>query len=194
MSRERGDLSVRGKQYQMERNSLLGNHIFYNCGNSRYVHELEARLNKMEALLEKYSRSSSTTSASSSTSSPYSPNQQRQAIPHAMQETMRGLDSGISQQFDALTLADYARTKYIGTSSGIHLLDEEVFQRKGKLKLKNESILQKVNDDEDEHVIIKSDAGVSSHPTIPGSAYSRSELFKDHPQMSIELADCLIEL
>lgn len=156
-------------------------HLFkHKC---RYVHELEARLSRMEALLEKYASGEQ----SSGSSSPHRSDQNELV-------TAQNLSSGVSQQFDALTLADYARTKYIGISAGVHLLDDDVFRFKRRVKLENRGILQKVNDDEDEHVLVRSQ--VASHPPVrPSFEYHRSSLFsEDLPQMTVELADHLVEL
>ncbi|KAL1932744.1 hypothetical protein VTP01DRAFT_8422 [Rhizomucor pusillus] len=149
----------------------------------RYVHELEARLSRMEALLEKYASGEQ----SSGSSSPHRSDQNELV-------TAQNLSSGVSQQFDALTLADYARTKYIGISAGVHLLDDDVFRFKRRVKLENRGILQKVNDDEDEHVLVRSQ--VASHPPVrPSFEYHRSSLFSENlPQMTVELADHLVEL
>lgn len=145
----------------------------------RYVHELENRLNKMEALLEKYTRHSN------STKSGYN----AFACPN---KDSAGSEE-LSQQLNALTLANYERTKYIGNSAGIHLLDDDVFQHKRRLRLEASPswILQKVNDDDEEHIIIRSEELVESKQATD---YDRCTLFEIFPQMTLELADYLIEM
>lgn len=114
----------------------------------------------------------------------------------------------LADDLDSLKLSDYNTTLYIGCSAGYYMLDQEAFVSKRGGHIDHREIVQKVNDEQDEHVIIKSGG---SEPPCPASSpaslrggtgdISRStcqqrrfEPFADIPNMTLELADSMIEL
>lgn len=151
--------------------------------NVRYVQELEDRLIKMEALLAKYN----TRISNSNEIEPHS----AFAFGCPVKDSIESEE--LSQQLDALSLTDYERTKYIGNSAGIHLLDPDVFQHKRRLRFEESPtwIMEKLNDDEEEHIIIRSEERIESNQSTD---YDRSTLFEIFPEMTVEFADYLIEL
>lgn len=51
--------------------------------------------------------------------------------------------------------------------------------------------MEKLNDDEEEHIIIRSEERIESNQSTD---YDRSTLFEIFPEMTVEFADYLIEL
>ncbi|KAG0164247.1 hypothetical protein DFQ30_010236 [Apophysomyces sp. BC1015] len=103
--------------------------------------------------------------------------------------------SELSQQLNALTITDFERTRYLGSSSGIHMLDQELFSSNKRHRLPDQPswIFQKLNTDEDEHIIMKAEEIrrprlISAQNTLP----ERFAVFDDIPHITPELADCLI--
>lgn len=99
--------------------------------------------------------------------------------------------SELSQQMRALTLTDYEKTVYFGQSSGVHLIDKDLFPDNEEEKQPSQEkwIVHKLNEDEDEQVIIKSEERRQSQ-----SESRRFARFDEIPNMTQELADCMIHM
>lgn len=104
----------------------------------------------------------------------------------------------VEQQMSGLTIKDYQRTRYFGASAGIHLLEKNVLFRNKKLHFKREPswFIQKVNDDEEEHVIVKSEEVYQPQQinVVKGPLPTRIKLFEDVPLMTPELLDLFVYL
>ncbi|CEG84917.1 hypothetical protein RMATCC62417_18660 [Rhizopus microsporus] len=104
----------------------------------------------------------------------------------------------VEQQMSGLTIKDYQRTRYFGASAGIHLLEKNVLFRNKKLHFKSEPswFIQKVNDDEEEHVIVKSEEIYQPQQinVVKGPLPTRIKLFEDVPLMTPELLDLFVYL
>lgn len=104
----------------------------------------------------------------------------------------------VQQQMNGLTIKDYQRTRYFGASAGIHLLEKNPLFRNKKLHFKSEPswFLQKVNDDEEEHVIVKSEEIYQSQQinVVNGPLPTRMKIFEDVPLMTLELLDLFVYL
>lgn len=72
----------------------------------------------------------------------------------------------LASKLDKLTIADYERTRYIGMSSGVHLLHQGLFSTNKRHRIRElpSWFVQKVNDDQEEHILIKSEALKSPPP------------------------------
>lgn len=102
----------------------------------------------------------------------------------------------MQQQMNNLTISDYQRTRYIGASSGVQFLDDDFLQTNIKHPLPDEPswFVQKLNDEEDEHVIMKSKE-IPPPPEINEEFQSnRIEIFEDIPHITQELADYLVHV
>jgi hypothetical protein len=105
------------------------------------------------------------------------------------------MENQVVQKMQNIMITDYERTRYIGSSSGVHLLNQEMFCTNKKHHLSEEPswFIQKVNHDEEEHIIMKtreiepSKLVINKQPTI-----KRFEMFEDVPNMTLELADYLV--
>lgn len=66
----------------------------------------------------------------------------------------------LTSKLEKITLADYERTMYIGMSAGVHLLHQGLFSSNSRHHIKEMPswYVQKVNNDEEEHILIKSAA------------------------------------
>lgn len=103
----------------------------------------------------------------------------------------------IQQKMKLLTISDYQRTRYIGASSGVHFLNEELFKSKKKHRIPEEPswFIQKLNDDEEEHVIMKTkEVPPPLNEAATEFQANRIDLFEDTPHMTVELADYLIHM
>jgi hypothetical protein len=106
----------------------------------------------------------------------------------------------IQEKMKILTVSDYQRTRYIGASSGVHFLNEELLRTKKKHRIPEEPswFVQKLNDDEEEHIIMKTKE--VPNPAVTGEdgeevvQANRIGLFEDTPHMTQELSDYLIHL
>jgi hypothetical protein len=72
----------------------------------------------------------------------------------------------LASKLDKITIADYERTRYIGMSSGVHLLHQGLFSTNKRHRIRElpSWFVQKVNDDQEEHILIKSEALKSPPP------------------------------
>ncbi|KAI8089619.1 fungal-specific transcription factor domain-containing protein [Halteromyces radiatus] len=120
-----------------------------------YVEVLEARLKRMEALLATFMI-------------PNEKGKHRDSPSEDSEESnvnlccCPSLDPAkeLTVKMDNLGIADYERTRYIGMSSGVHLLHQGLFNSNKPHCIKETPswFVQKVNDDEEEHILIKSEA------------------------------------
>ncbi|KAI8143198.1 fungal-specific transcription factor domain-containing protein [Fennellomyces sp. T-0311] len=96
-------------------------------------------------------------------------------------------------QLSKLQLSDYERTRFIGSSAGIHLLDETLFKDNRRYRAKSDPpyIVQKVNVEADEHIIIKSEERKSTPLSIPRVPQSITVL-QDVPFLTEELLDIIV--
>ncbi|KAI9006295.1 fungal-specific transcription factor domain-containing protein [Phycomyces nitens] len=105
------------------------------------------------------------------------------------------ISADLSEHLNALTITDYDRTRYIGSSSGLHMLNQELLQSNKRHRLVDHPswIVQKLNDDVDEHVIMKTEEIDKSriHDRLP-LVVERFSFFDDIPNMTQELADAMV--
>lgn len=102
----------------------------------------------------------------------------------------------MEQQMNNLTISDYQRTRYIGASSGVQFLDDDFLQTNIKHALPDEPswFVQKLNDELDEHIIMKSKQ-IPPPPEINEEFQTnRIEIFEDTPHITQELADYLVHV
>ncbi|ORZ22512.1 fungal-specific transcription factor domain-domain-containing protein [Absidia repens] len=98
----------------------------------------------------------------------------------------------LTMKMDKITIADYERTRYIGMSSGVHLLHQGLFSSNKRHPIKDMSswFVQKVNDDKEEHILIKSEA----RKTPPQGYLDRTTvLTADIPHINEERLDILVQ-
>ncbi|CAO3586366.1 unnamed protein product [Absidia cylindrospora] len=98
----------------------------------------------------------------------------------------------ITTKLDKITIADYERTRYIGMSSGVHLLHQGLFSSNKRHRIRElpSWFVQKVNDDEEEHILIKSEA----LKTPPQGYFDRTSVFTvTIPYINQERLDILVE-
>ncbi|KAI8142016.1 fungal-specific transcription factor domain-containing protein [Fennellomyces sp. T-0311] len=96
----------------------------------------------------------------------------------------------IIEHMSLLQLNDYGTTRYIGSSSGLHLLSPFEANRSYRIKDERPFILQKVNNDGDELVVVKA-GGVEKPATHPRITQSVTVL-QDIPGLTEELVDLAI--
>ncbi|CEP14865.1 hypothetical protein [Parasitella parasitica] len=111
---------------------------------------------------------------------------------------MKQLDTDvIEQQMQHLTISDYQRTRYLGASSGIHFLNQELFSTNKKHRIPEEPswFVQKLNKDEEEHVIVKSKEVLQATLNVgQDGTINRIALFEDTPPMTQEFVDYLVHM
>ncbi|ORZ16412.1 fungal-specific transcription factor domain-domain-containing protein [Absidia repens] len=98
----------------------------------------------------------------------------------------------ITTKLDKITIADYERTRYIGMSSGVHLLHQGLFSSNKRHRIRElpSWFVQKVNDDEEEHILIKSEA----LKTPPQGYFNRTSVFTATiPYINQDRLDILVE-
>lgn len=103
------------------------------------------------------------------------------------------LEDGLSR----MKISDYQRTRYIGASSGVHFLGDKLLISGKKHRIPHEPswFVQKLNDDIDEHVIMKSKEIIPSQLTSSDRYVpNRIAVFEDTPHLTQELADYLIDM
>lgn len=106
-------------------------------------------------------------------------------------------ENALEEGFSKMKISDYQRTRYIGASSGVHFLGDRLLLSGKKHRIPHEPswFVQKLNDDIDEHVIMKSKEIVPSQLTSTDRYVSnRIEFFEDTPHLTQELADFLVDL
>lgn len=101
----------------------------------------------------------------------------------------------LQQQMNGLTVKDYQRTRYVGSSSGMHLVDQDILMSKRKIRFLAEPswFIQKVNNDKEEHVIIKTKEiqrplAVQLNAPVP----ERAKMLEDITLMTAEIADIFV--
>lgn len=103
----------------------------------------------------------------------------------------------LEEQMQHLTISDYQRTRYLGASSGVHFLNQELFSTNKKHRIPEEPswFVQKLNSDEEEHVIIKSKEVLQ--PTLnigQDGTIDRITLFEDTPHITQDFVDYLVHM
>lgn len=174
-----------------------------------YVEALEDRIKRLEEMLTKDKQDTYVDSRSSSCDPEKAAvNTRPSASSSTISNEARAASSdSLADDMNSLTLSDYNTTLYIGCSAGYYMLDQEAFVSKRGGQVDHREIVQKVNDEQDEHVIIKSGASEHTCPSsspaslrnggdVSGSTCQqrRFEPFADIPNMTLELADSMIEL
>lgn len=103
----------------------------------------------------------------------------------------------IEDRMQQLTISDYQRTRYLGASSGIHFLNQELFSTNKKHRIPEEPswFVQKLNKDEEEHIIIKTKEVLKATVnTGQGSTVNRIELLEDIPHLTQDFVDYLVHM
>ncbi|KAI7876653.1 fungal-specific transcription factor domain-containing protein [Mucor mucedo] len=102
----------------------------------------------------------------------------------------------IDQQMDKLTISDYQRTRYIGASSGVQFLEDGFLRANVKHPLPDEPswFVQKLNEEEDEHVFMKSKEVLLPSESKEEFQSNRIEIFEDTPYITQEIADYIVHL
>lgn len=156
--------------------------------------DLEHRVKRMEDMLANltrnlHTRTMSPPAESSSVSLSSFPHscQRQSKLPKQREEPMADL----SQQMQALSLVDYEKTLYVGQSSALHYVDEDLFtgNEKEGLAWEEKWIIHKLNEEEDEQMLIKSKEIQASSTNI-----RRFPEFDDIPNMTQELADAMLQV
>lgn len=164
-----------------------------------YVEVLENRLQRMEKLLQNIAKEKQS-DTDSDTNSLESPVVDTESSPSCAHHGCPQLHEGpsLEDNMEKLTLSDYERTRYIGASSGVHLLDTELFSSNKIHRIPDDPkwVIQKLNLEEDEHVIIKSKKITAPEATETKNytSINRAELFKDVPSMNQDFTDYLIHM
>lgn len=177
-----------------------------------YVEALEDRIKRLEKTLSQHGMSecsdtgdgrpesapSSTSSSRSGSSSPAAAN----AV-DILSRTRTSSDSPNTSTNSPRPSSDYNTTLYIGRSAGYYTLDQEVLATERRHDADCE-VEKTGNDEQDDHLLLTSEQP-SSDPansrrtggkggSIPSCRQRRFELFKDIPNMTVGLADGLVEL
>lgn len=104
----------------------------------------------------------------------------------------------MQKKMRSLTISDYQRTRFIGASSGVHFLNEGFFSNNKKHRLPEDPdwFVQKLNDDEEEHVLMKTKEILAHQVDVlnDGGALDHIAIFEDTPYITQEFADYLIHL
>jgi hypothetical protein len=119
------------------------------------------------------------------------------ACPALLARTTVADPEDVAKDIEKLTISDYQRTRYIGASSGVHFLGDTLLHsgKKHRIPHKPSWFVQKLNDDEDEHVIMKSKEIPSPLTTSSGEfILNRMEIFEDTPHLTQDLADYLVDM
>lgn len=105
-------------------------------------------------------------------------------------------EESINQQLQNLTISDYERTRYIGASSGIHFLDEDIMKSHTKRRVSDDPswFVQKLNDEGEEHIFMKSKEIESPTLDVVKNMMSvnRAGAFEDVPFMTQDFLDYLV--
>lgn len=99
-------------------------------------------------------------------------------------------------QMDNLNLSDYQRTRYFGASAGVQFLKDEFLQVNIRHPLPEDPswFVQKLNNEDDEHIIMKSKK-FNHLPVVQNELRAdRIAVFENTPYMTQELADYLIHM
>jgi hypothetical protein len=165
-----------------------------------YVEVLENRLQRMEKLLQNIAKEkqSDTESDTNSSESPSNAMDNEESASHSTGKcpTLANEEMSLENNMEKLTLSDYERTRYIGASSGFHFLNTELLRSNKIHRLPDDPkwVFQKLNQEEDEHIIIKSKKAPEITETKHYTSINRAELFKDIPHMNQDFTDYLIHM
>jgi hypothetical protein len=101
----------------------------------------------------------------------------------------------ILEEMNGLTIRDYQRTRYVGYSLGLQCLGPNFFRSNRKHRLLNEPnwFVQKINHEDEEHVIMKTKEIMQPQFLYHEPTPERFKTLKD-PCMTDELADFLIHV
>jgi hypothetical protein len=101
----------------------------------------------------------------------------------------------ILEEMNGLTIRDYQRTRYVGYSLGLQCLGPNFFRSNRKHRLLNEPnwFVQKINHEDEEHVIMKTKEIMQPQFLYHEPTLERFKRLKD-PCMTDELADFLIHV
>ncbi|KAG1220849.1 hypothetical protein G6F35_006414 [Rhizopus arrhizus] len=105
-----------------------------------------------------------------------------------------GIES-LQQQMNNLAVKDYQHIRYIGSSSGMHLIDQDLLKNNRKIQLfdKPSWFVQKLNDDNEENVIMKAkEVQQTQNTQLNGPIPERIKIFEDMTLITHEIADLLI--
>lgn len=185
-----------------------------------YVEALEDRIKRLEQTLSHHGMSECSDTgdgqqASLSPSSSPSPSGSASSSPAAAaaaaanateisSRTRAASDSPYASTNSPKPSSDYNTTLYIGRSSGYYTLDQEAFATDGRRDTDCE-VEKASNDEQDDHLLLTSEqpssdpansrrSGGGKGGSIPSCRQRRFEPFKDIPNMTVGLADALIEL
>ncbi|KAI8371342.1 fungal-specific transcription factor domain-containing protein [Radiomyces spectabilis] len=180
--------------------------------NTSYIDVLETRLKRLENYIEKLNQNQDSklpdttsaltsaevgTSRSSSSPDPDPSSVATTATTTATAPPERDITDeveGMTENMESLNIIDYDRSRYIGISAGIHLLDEALLQYSGANHGMEPWSINKVNEDKDEHIMMKPQEIEVSSPKHPeNNSQNRFEPFKDIELMTPELADRLVQ-
>lgn len=100
----------------------------------------------------------------------------------------------LTNKLNDLKLTDYGQTRYFGSSAGIHLVDEQLLSSKQPHRLQHSPahVLQKVNDESNEHIVIMSKALLSRQKDPVPYGVRRTRMLMDVPHMTPELTDAMV--
>ena len=110
------------------------------------------------------------------------------------------------EQMSLLQINDYERTRYIGSSSGVHLLNQSIFNNNLIHRIVYDKpstrswLAQKINNDITEHIIMKAEAREkSSSSSTPPSSSASDDRLVSHKKLTVledipHLTDELVEL
>lgn len=93
-----------------------------------------------------------------------------------------------------MKLTDYGKTRYLGSSAGIHLVDEQLLSSTQPHRSHHSPthILQKVNVESNEHIVLMSKALSARRQDPVPYNLRRNRVLMDVPHMTLELADAMI--
>ncbi|KAI9268930.1 fungal-specific transcription factor domain-containing protein [Phascolomyces articulosus] len=176
-----------------------------------YIGSLENRLKRLEGLLQKAQASNNSISNDDEDDGfledcidenqpmirPTAPQQSNEPSTSHVCTELSSVDPSLElvEYFNQLQLSDYERTRYIGGSAGYHMIDQHLFKRNWRHRIRSHPnwVIQKVNDDDTEHVIIKAEEMRHKPQFMPGThALLRFSVLQDIPLLTSELVDCMI--
>ncbi|KAI7902086.1 fungal-specific transcription factor domain-containing protein [Cokeromyces recurvatus] len=160
----------------------------------RYVEQLENRLIRMEKLLQNITKENKQDHSTTSENEDETMSPSNSCTLAKLKSTDQEQEL-MQEQLEGLTVSDYQRTRYLGASSGLHFLNEDIFTTNKKKRLLEEPswFIQKLNEEEEEHVIIKSKE-VSIEDIQNNKTFNRIEAFRDIPHITQDFVDYLVHL
>ncbi|KAI8143193.1 fungal-specific transcription factor domain-containing protein [Fennellomyces sp. T-0311] len=189
---------------------------------SGYIGSLESRLKRLESLLQQAQSAERAEKPRENNAAPVEKHQQEESSQSVSNDeddeieevdlnfsasgeptaghvcsTLASVDPSLElvEHMNQLQLSDYERTRYIGGSAGYHMIDQHFFRKNWRHRIRSNPswVVQKVNDDDTEHVIIKAEE-LRSRPRTPldHQVLRRFNFFQDIPHLTQELVDCMI--